>query len=198
MGTYAAYFSSNPSLRFSSYCLSCRQAIDWMQIFFIGLAAVILLGHVYHIGQSGISTEIAASLRLWYFGEISYALAAFFMKASIALSLLRVAVNGVHRRVLFITLITFTIIAGAMNFVIIFQCWPISFYWLRGHPANTSPGNCMQKDIFMILAYIHASLQWFADLTFGILPIFILKDLRVNARVKIRVYVLLTVGNTYV
>lgn len=66
--------------------------------------------------------------------------------------------------------------------LVIFQCNPISYWWdLR--PDAT--GKCLSSAMVTNFTYAVSALNSFADWTFGILPIFIVKDLQMKKRVKV-------------
>ena len=74
-----------------------------------------------------------------------------------------------------------TVIFGlAFDFIVLFQCWPISAFWT----LNPADGHCINKDVLTGLTYGISALNVIADWTFGILPIFIVKDLVISKRQK--------------
>ncbi len=65
--------------------------------------------------------------------------------------------------------------------LVIFQCKPISFWWdLNPNHAGT----CLSPALVTNFTYVVSALNSFADWTFGILPIFIVKDLQMKKRMK--------------
>lgn len=80
-----------------------------------------------------------------------------------------------------------------MFFLVIFQCWPISFFWKK-----SLKGHCVDPVLFTYSTYGHAAVSASADWTFGILTAFIVQDLQMNRRTKISVFLLLCVANVCV
>jgi hypothetical protein len=75
-----------------------------------------------------------------------------------------------------------------MNQVALFQCTPISFYWDFSPNAK---GHCISPLVLVVVSYIASVLNGAADFFFGILPIFIVKDLNMRRNTKIVVAAIL-------
>ena len=110
-------------------------------------------------------------------------------KISIAIFLLRVVFERIHKWILYIAM-AISIVAGlTFFFVTLFQCNPISLFWDRDQD-----GQCLDPYIVVVLAIIYSVFAIISDLTFVILPIFLLWDLRMNRRAKIALVPLLSMG----
>jgi hypothetical protein len=87
------------------------------------------------------------------------------------------------------------IISCCMFFLIIFQCWPVGFFW--GQFKGDS-GTCLSADIVKNSVIGYSVINACADWTLGILPIFLVWNLTINLRTKISVAVILALGAVYV
>ncbi|CAD0100031.1 unnamed protein product [Aureobasidium mustum] len=66
--------------------------------------------------------------------------------------------------------------------VALLQCSPISFYWDFSPNAK---GHCISPMVLVVISYVASVLNGAADFFFGILPIFIVKDLNMRRNTKI-------------
>ncbi|KAL5324807.1 hypothetical protein ACEPPN_005925 [Leptodophora sp. 'Broadleaf-Isolate-01'] len=84
------------------------------------------------------------------------------------------------------------IITSVMYFVfMVFQCKPISYFW---HRFSNGEGFCFPVKLITDLTIVFSVFVATADLIFGILPIFVIWDLKINRRTKVIVGGLLTLG----
>lgn len=118
-----------------------------------------------------------------------------FLKVSIGLFLLRIAINRVHIWVIRVVIVATVVFSLAYWFVALFQCYPISVWWhLTGHE-----GHCINSHIFVAITFTASSLNSTADWVFGTIPILIVRDLQMNLKTKAIVATLLgfaAVGST--
>ncbi|KAK4542866.1 hypothetical protein LTR36_006055 [Oleoguttula mirabilis] len=145
------------------------------------------LGGVYYgTGQHLSAIEPWAAqraLRFWFFCEALYILATMLLKVAIGLFLLRVAQKPLHIWIIRIVMLSTIIFGGGFEFVIIFQCSPVSTFWsLDPHKAQ-----CITWHLLSALTYTISALNCVADWTFAILPIFVVKGLIMSDRQKILV-----------
>lgn len=116
-------------------------------------------------------------------------------KISIALALLRLTIRRSHRIILWCTTIV-TISIGLMFWLLLlFDCWPISFFWRQ--VDRTSQGKCLSKAVLLNSAYVYSSLTILCDLTLGILPAFLVWRLQMNCRTKLAVGGIFSLGALY-
>lgn len=80
-------------------------------------------------------------------------------------------------------------------FILTFQCRPVSYFWTQFEGAS---GSCVPAKVIADTSYTHAAVSATADWTLGILPIFVVWNLKMNARTKISVALLLSLGAVYV
>jgi hypothetical protein len=76
-------------------------------------------------------------------------------------------------------------------FVLAFQCHPVSYFWTQFGGAS---GHCVPARVIADTSYTHAAISATADWTLGILPIFIVRNLKMNSRTKFSVALLLALG----
>jgi hypothetical protein len=71
----------------------------------------------------------------------------FFLKLSIGIFLLRVAVKPIHRIILWMSLISIEVYSVYFFFLFTFQCWPVSFFWeqFRGGQGKCIPSNVIVR-----------------------------------------------------
>lgn len=90
-----------------------------------------------------------------------------------------------------------TVIVGIIFFVyMMIQCSPVSYFWTR-MLGNTS-GKCGYVDAIIILLYLFSASSALFDLTVGLLPILLVRNLQMNQRTKIAVAGLLGMACMYV
>ncbi|KAH1318004.1 hypothetical protein KXW98_006021 [Aspergillus fumigatus] len=127
----------------------------------------------------------ARAMEYWFLCDIGYAIASILCKISVAIFLLRVMVHPFHRRIMY-AVTALTVIVGIIFFVyMMIQCSPVSYFWTR-MLGNTS-GKCGYVDAIIILLYLFSASSALFDLTVGLLPILLVRNLQMNQRTKIAV-----------
>ncbi|KAF4548353.1 Hypothetical protein D9617_29g007300 [Elsinoe fawcettii] len=132
------------------------------------------------------------ALKFWFFCEVFYAPATTLLKVSVGLFLLRIAVSKIQIWIIRIFIAGSLIFGAFYTFLIIFQCSPVSFWWDL-NPAST--GKCINPSVFAVCAYIISALNTAADLTFAILPMFIVWKTSMTKRTRIMVCMLLGIAS---
>jgi len=110
------------------------------------------------------------------------------LKIAIGLFFLRIANNRVH---IFIikSIMYISAVLGVTYFsIVLFQCHPISFWWDLNPDHH---GRCLSASVMADTSYVVSALNSVADWVFGILPIFIVKDLQMHRHQKAVVAVIL-------
>lgn len=125
-----------------------------------------------------------------------YLWASAVAKVSIALALLRLTVRQAHRIILWTIIGVVTAIGLMFWLVLLFDCHPISYFWLRLEPTHS--GTCLSIDTLLAIAYLYSAITIFCDLTLGILPVFLIWRLQMNGRTKVALGVILSLGAMYV
>lgn len=111
-----------------------------------------------------------------------------FLKLSIVIFLLRIAIERTHRIILWICIITLEVYSVFFLLLFIFQCTPISYFW---EMFLGKTGHCINNDIIVGSFYGFSILTCITDWTFSIIPIFIVSKLQMDRKQKITVAFLL-------
>lgn len=110
-------------------------------------------------------------------------------KMSIGFFLLRITTRRLHSWIIYMAMM-FTVLAGVVFFfVTLFQCHPISFFWNK-----SQPGSCIDVNIVIALAYLYSAFSVISDLTFAILPAFLVWNLQLRKKTKFALIPLLIMG----
>jgi len=81
-------------------------------------------------------------------------------------------------------------LAGIVFFIVtIFQCAPVSYFW-----NEEQPGTCIPPDVIIGLAILYSVFSCISDLTFAILPGFLVWSLKMKLRTKLALVPLLAMG----
>ncbi|THY49561.1 integral membrane protein [Aureobasidium pullulans] len=124
----------------------------------------------------------------WMFAEVFYTASASILKVAVGLFLERITQNKMHILIIRIMMAATMLIGTIYLLVALFQCTPISFYWDFSENAK---GHCISPMVLVVISYIASVLNGAADFFFGILPIFIVKDLNMRRNTKIVVAAIL-------
>ncbi|KAJ5908242.1 hypothetical protein N7495_000924 [Penicillium taxi] len=135
-----------------------------------------------------------ASLWWWVSSEF-YVLSSAFTKGSVTMTLLRLSVKNTHRYILWVVAAVIIISTFLFFFTWLLVCYPISYYWDRVLPD--AKGHCVHPNSVFSIGYIYSVLSLLADLTLGILPLFLVYDLQMNALTKLATGGILSLGAVY-
>ncbi|KAI5196430.1 hypothetical protein AUEXF2481DRAFT_6038 [Aureobasidium subglaciale EXF-2481] len=135
-------------------------------------------------------TDATAQIGLmyWFFCELFYTLATSMLKVSIGLFFLRIANNKWHVRIIKLIMYCSGVLGITYFCIVLFQCKPISFWWDLDPNHH---GHCLSASVMADTSYVVSALNSVADWVFGILPIFIVKDLQMHRHQKAVVAVIL-------
>lgn len=114
------------------------------------------------------------------------------LKFSIAIFLLRIAVARVHRIIIWVTLGVIEIYGAVYFFLFVLQCIPSNYFWTQY--TGATEGKCMDAQITVNATYAYSAVSCAADWTLAIIPIFIIWELKMNARTKVSVALILAFG----
>lgn len=166
---------------------------------FTGYLSCQIGGAVHGTGRTrNLISDAAAqkALHFWYFCEIFYTTSTSILKIAVGLFFLRITKIPIHVWIVRIIMIVSAMVGTGYTFLVMFQCKPISFWWNLDPNAK---GKCLSPLMVTNLTYSVSALNSFADWTFGILPIFIVKDLQMKRRVKVvvaSIIALAAIGST--
>lgn len=114
-------------------------------------------------------------------------------KVSIGCFLLRITNRRIDAWIIYISMVI-TVLSGVIYFfVVMFQCNPVSFAW-----DKNQPGSCMSMNTIMTFTWIYSILNIICDLTFAILPCFLVWNLQMHRRNKIALLPVLTIACVFV
>ncbi|KAK0378889.1 integral membrane protein [Colletotrichum limetticola] len=135
--------------------------------------------------------QAAVSLRAWYICEVLYSPITLAIRTSICLLLLRLALNKVHRWIIYANLVVVWMISIAFFCIMTFQCMPPSYFWRQ---LYGDPGSCINFNIVPDATIAHSIISAISDWCMGLLPIALLWNVNLNRRTKALVAVLLSMG----
>jgi hypothetical protein len=114
-----------------------------------------------------------------------------FLKFSIGLFLLRIAVTRTQKTIIWLVMIVTATISLYFFFLFVFQCWPVSFFWEQ---YTGLQGSCINPDIITVSTYVYSAVSCCTDWTLCILPGFMVWNLQMNPRTKLSVSVILALS----
>jgi hypothetical protein len=117
------------------------------------------------------------------------------LKISIGFMLLRLAVEKIHKTVIWTIIIITEVYGFIYFFIFVLQCRPLNFFWTRFTGVS---GSCSDPNITVIATYVNSAISCIGDWTFAIVPVFIIWNLQMNQRTKVSVGVILAMGALYV
>ncbi|GKZ61156.1 hypothetical protein AnigIFM49718_007862 [Aspergillus niger] len=132
------------------------------------------------------------ALLWWWLCQMLYSWSAAITKISIAIALLRLAVQKAHRIVLW-AVTGLVVVAGIMIWLVFLAgCQPVSYFW--SHVTANQHGSCIQRQILLDIGYLYSFLIVFSDITLGIMPAVLIWRLQMDRRTKIALAGVLSLG----
>jgi hypothetical protein len=113
------------------------------------------------------------------------------LKFSIGIFLLRIAVVRTHRIIIWFTVAVLELYGFSYFFIFVLQCRPSSYFWTQ---YTGGKGSCINPNTTVLATYVYSAVSCAADWTLGIIPIFLVWNLQMNARTKFAVAVILALG----
>lgn len=117
-----------------------------------------------------------------------------FIKLSLGVFLLRIAVKQRYIWILKISMVIITIWSTAIFLYSIFECQPVEAQW----DFTIQPQKCTSGDSFVAAAYSISVLSIVSDWMYAVLPIFMIWSVQMNLQKKITVGIVLSLGILYV
>ncbi|KAF2121552.1 hypothetical protein BDV96DRAFT_216584 [Lophiotrema nucula] len=134
--------------------------------------------------------QIFKAMRYWWLCYIAYCATMICVKISISLFLLRVIVLKLQRWIIYVCM-ALTVFTGLVFlFVTLLQCSPISYFWNRAIPG----GYCISIEVIIGLTFLYSAINAVCDFTLGILPIFLVKGLNMERKMKFALVPLLSMA----
>ncbi|KAH8746846.1 hypothetical protein BGZ57DRAFT_972142 [Hyaloscypha finlandica] len=170
---------------------------DWImlvaQLIFTLSCAFILRGIHYGIGRHNseltVSNEIEG-LKYQAFATLSYVANMMFIKLSIALFLLRIAVKRLYVWILRISMAVVTIWSLAIWIYELFQCIPVEAQW----NYTIKNAKCDSGPSFVAAAYSISVMTIVTDWLYALLPIPMIWSVQMSVQTKMTVAFILSLG----
>jgi len=105
--------------------------------------------------------------------------------------LLRLAVLPIHRIIIWITLGVIELYSAFFFFLFVFQCRPSAYFWTQ---YTGGKGTCIDAQILVDATYGFTAISCAGDWILALLPVFLVWNLQMNARVKVSVALILGLG----
>ncbi|KAK3314345.1 integral membrane protein [Apodospora peruviana] len=175
---------------------------DWTMIFATILAivvsAVVTMEVRYGVGKHAAHIPppdlIKAVEWIWISAPFS-TMSACFGKISIALLILRMINRNKTYTIFLWTLIVLLFIINLLLTIITFaQCTPVTWLWDQLNPAAGYVGSCWDPNIQKNYGYFQGAFSAVSDLVLALFPILIIKDLKIEARLKLALCVVMGLG----
>lgn len=136
--------------------------------------------------------EILQVVTAWMVVDACYCATVLFLKISVGIFLLRIIIKKHQRWIVYGTMAVSTLVSTATMFFAIFQC---------GVPKGAGNyimkrvfGQCVSGESVLGMTFTLACVTALSDFIFTILPIFILKDAKMNKRAKWSLGLILGLG----
>ncbi|RJE20601.1 integral membrane protein [Aspergillus sclerotialis] len=82
------------------------------------------------------------------------------------------------------------IIGFLFFFFTVFQCDPVDFFWNR----FSEKGKCLDVNLLISIGYVYTAGAALTDVTIGLLPVFLIWNLKMNRRAKLAIVGILSIG----
>ncbi|KAG4422789.1 hypothetical protein IFR04_004137 [Cadophora malorum] len=180
------------------FILKIWKVEDWLflasQACFSVLAMCAFVATLYGNGQhlkTVARKDLPIVMKYWYSSELIYVVTSLLIRLSIGFFLLRIVSLKAHVWTIRTTLATMIFVSIMYFGFMVFQCKPISYFW---HRFTDGTGKCFSPKLIADLTIVFSVFVATTDLTFGILPLFVIWDLKMNRKTKCIVGGLLTLG----
>lgn len=135
-------------------------------------------------------SEIPKWGRAFFIAQIMYLITLWGVKLSIAFLLLRFSTSKAITWILRATASVVTGLTLAFIFWVTFQCDPVESQW---NPSVD--GNCASRQSYMISVYILGAVSAATDIMTAVIPVFILRNLDIDRRMKFYTAFTLALGS---
>ncbi|KAE8372123.1 hypothetical protein BDV26DRAFT_274735 [Aspergillus bertholletiae] len=133
--------------------------------------------------------DIEKALFWWWLGQSAYIWVVTMARLSIAMLLLRITTRPRDSIVTYTVMVLAVVVGLPFWFVLMLQCHPVQEFWQR-----TSHGSCISTKYVIDVTYIYSAVACLCDLTLGLYPIYLLKDMRLSWRSKWALAAILAMG----
>jgi len=108
-------------------------------------------------------------------------------KFSVGFYLLRITPQKLHRWIIYAALGATVVASSTFFFVTLFQCKPVSFAFNK----FTETGTCINIDTIINVVYGYSTLAIFTDITFTLLPAWLVFNLQMDIKTKLALSVVI-------
>lgn len=105
--------------------------------------------------------------------------------------LLRIAAKETHKIIIWVTIAVVEIYGAFYFFLFVLQCRPSAYFWTQ---YTGGKGTCINPKVTVDATYAYSAVSCAVDWTLGILPIFMVWNLKMNPRTKLSVALILAMG----
>lgn len=120
---------------------------------------------------------------------IWYCVTMIASKISIGVFLLRLTVSRTHHYILYLVMFLSVVTGIVFFFVTLFQCHPVTYFWYKDQD-----GSCIDTKIIAALTYLYSAFSVICDFTFALLPIFLIRSLQIDRKVKFALIPILSIA----
>ncbi|KAI0809321.1 hypothetical protein GGR55DRAFT_168942 [Xylaria sp. FL0064] len=158
---------------------------------FVTLCSLTIVSLNYGYGDETMEPwyDVAQATRFFVASTITYVIALYVAKISVALVLLRIAVTSKGVRTLLIcSIVALSIWTTVTTFLVAFQCVPLSVAWGEG------TGTCLPAAVLANTGYSISAMDIASSFLYAGLPAYLLKGVQLSIKVKASIIVLLGLG----
>lgn len=157
-----------------------------------------ILRGVYHgLGRHNMSLPQASeinALKYQALATATYVLNMWLIKLSIAIFLLRIALQKRYRWTIYVSMIIITIWSLALFFWDVFQCTPVTAQWDYTILQRDSNAECASADSVVMAAYALSVMNILSDWLYALLPIPMIWNVKMTLEAKLTVSLVLGLG----
>ncbi|CAG8974952.1 hypothetical protein HYALB_00007629 [Hymenoscyphus albidus] len=176
---------------------------DWLAVvtlfFYIAYSTFALLSIHYGLGSRTylVPKETHDNALLFkYLAQVAYVLIAVLVKFIVGLFILRICFQQRKQRIAIWTMLGIVAVYNVVYiFLVIFQCRPIHFYWLRYDLDAGVKGRCHRKLLATIPTYISFVMNVIVDWTLAFLPVSFVWNSKMHRKTKMSVIGVLAIGS---
>jgi hypothetical protein len=125
--------------------------------------------------------------------EHFYTLGILALKISLGIFFLRVMVTRWQKRIIYLIMFVTSIFHIAYFFFSVFQCGYFDTIWIFLERKATGE-QCIPQNALYGMGYTQGAISTIGDWTFAILPIFVVRGLKMSDKEKATVFVILSMG----
>ncbi|KAE8351119.1 hypothetical protein BDV28DRAFT_25488 [Aspergillus coremiiformis] len=124
------------------------------------------------------------AMKYWFLCSVAYCFSSILCKISVGIFLLRVTVSQFHRVVIYAVTALAMVFGLVFCILIIAQCTPVTHFWMRLSQTPPNGGSCIPMTVAVVGLYIFSAVSFLFDLTVGLLPIFLVRNLQMRRDLK--------------